>query len=477
MEVTKQAIDNHMERKLVLYSIMSTKFLHSVVKIVKMEHFKAPFSKTVFKWCKEYYDQYNQAPLKNIQELYLSHRLNLDETEADTIGIFLQSLSGSTIPDNMDFEIKQATDWIRLRSAEVLSEKLTIAVAHKDFVEAENLIARHSKIEHIESHTIDIFSEKNIQNVIDAFNMDDETLFKFPKALGKLVGDIKVGDFFAWLAPLKRGKSFLLQYSAMTALEAGRRVLYINLEMTEPQMLRRIFQALTFAPRDNEEVKIPYFYREDDMSKWQIGYNVEERKAFRPDENSMKDFLSEYKTYHPHGGFRIATFPAKSTSVNDLRKYVDNLIFYEDFTPEVIVIDHGDLLLTKGNDLRVGLGQLWAELRGWASQCNIALITASQSNRASISAATISAENVSEDISKLQAVTGCVSINATKSEMLNGIYRFYQVAVREGSIYTDQVVSLNCLPISAINIDSRFLSEIEYELPKEMTEGKKKKYD
>lgn len=330
MVINKTQIENNMERKLITNCILSTPFLRGVIKTCKIEYLKTPFSRTVMKWVLDYYSAFNKAPAKDIQDIYLSYKLQVDREEADIIGTFLTSLSTSAEEiQNIDFETRTALEYLRLRSCEVLQDKLSKALEHKDFIEAENLISDWRKIDKVTSSSLDVMNA-DLQ-VIEAFSMEEETLFTFPSAMGKMVGPIKRGDFFAFLARLKAGKSFAMLHTAITSMMAGKKVLYVNLEMTEPQLLRRIYSGLTFTPKVNKEVVLPYFYQDKADEKWKIGRHTEFRKAFTPTEESLAKFREEYDMYFPNGGFRILTLPSKTVTVKELRSHVQNIIFYEDF--------------------------------------------------------------------------------------------------------------------------------------------------
>jgi replicative DNA helicase len=466
VEITRKTVDASIERKIITYCITNTDFLRSMSKSCKIEHLSASFSKEVYKWCLEYFNQYNKAPASAIKDMYLVHKAFVDDDTADLIGAFLHSLNDmeDTHIDNYEYTLEMCMNHVRMRNLELFKDKISAAVQERDYINGENLIASYSKIEVHQNNSVDIFNCDN--EIINAFSMEEEKLFSLPGALGAMIGPLKRADFFGFLANQKVGKSHLLLHSGMQALKKGLKVLFVTLEMPVPQMLRRVYSGLMASPKEDCYLKLPYFYKdtEDFDEKWKIGYNDEFRQAFIPDEENLSEFRKSFKMYYPHGGFRVASFPSKAVTIKELRAYVDNLSYYEGFDADVIVIDYLDLMKIQGNEYRIGLGNLWAETRGWALEQGKCIITASQGNRSGLSASVVDAVHIAEDISKINHVTGAVSINATKIEKDKGLYRFAQVVEREGRTYSDQVLGLSCLDIGLPLLDSRWLSECEYTL-------------
>jgi replicative DNA helicase len=154
--------------------------------------------------------------------------------------------------------------------------------------------------------------------------------------------------------------------------------------------------------------------------------------------------------------------------MKQLRQELDNLLFFENWQPSVVLIDYIDIMKFQSSDQQyVAIDDLYAEMRGLALERNICVITATQANREGANSATVDRQHVGGSISKLHHLTSCISITNTKQEMANGIFRLSQVVEREGSCIADQVIALSCLGISQIFYDSRFLEEVQYTIAKD----------
>jgi hypothetical protein len=266
------------------------------------------------------------------------------------------------------------------------------------------------------------------------------------------------------------GKSYALQAEATTAMLQGNKVLLINLEMTDPQIKRRVYQQLMAVATRNSDMSMPFFYKdtEDFDEKWKIDFKKMHHVKYNPTVEDVKEFHRKFKMYNPHSDLRVLSFPTKSLTIKQLRQELDNLLFFENWEPSVVLIDYIDIMKFQGNDQQyVAIDDLYAEMRGLALERNICIGSATQANREGGNSAVVDRQHTSGSIGKLSHVTSCNSLTATKEERSKGIYRISQVVEREGETISDQVVALSMLGIGQMFYDSRFLCELEYKLAKD----------
>lgn len=460
--ITREKVDNRLERSVVLHSITSTEYLSRVCRMVSPEYFKAPFSKTVYSWASEYYEQFKKAPGRDIQELYILHKTRLNSEENDLISVFLSSLNDEydNNVDNIGFLVKQTEDWASFRALEIARDKINLSLESRDFFSGEQAIAEFKKVKEFSHTSVNALSDK--QAIAKAFTSDEQFLFRFQGDVGRLIGDFNRTDFVGFLGFLKSGKSFVLKDCAVEGQKAGHNVLLVNFEMPEEQVLKRIWQPMLGKPLKSRNVKLPYFYKDnEDDEKYHIGFDSEYLEGLDPDVEMIDRVVKDYTKYHPSGSIRVACFPSMSTTVDDLKTYVKNLAFYEGYVPDIIVIDYADLMLSKvKGEKRHQLSEIWASLRGWALADNICIITASQAGR-SASNSDATEENIAEDISKMAHVTKMVAINSTKEERSDGIRRMAMLATRDEEAIYDQVYVLTCLEMGMFFVDSKFRSSLD----------------
>jgi len=470
IERKKVSLDH--ERKLLMNMIVSTRFLRDIVPMLNPAYLKARYTQLIAEWIKEYYSEFNEAPKQAIQDIYLEKRkFIVSEEDTDLVATFLTNLSSDYASaskevedslNNIEFSIKQATLYLKRRSIEYLKEQIDTALTHEDISSAEKLIASYSRIEMQQVKGIDVFQD--IDKVYEAFNSREEKLFEFSGELGKTVGAINRGDFVSFLAFAKRGKSTWLMYSAERALLAGKNVVFVSLEMTENQVLRRLWESHSGLPRYEQEVVLPEFIRVPSSSsghEWGIRYNTEYREAFPNNIDEIEAIRIKYNRLCK-GSLRLITLPARSATMKDIDNHLSNLFLYEGFTPDVVVIDYADLIApAERQEHRHQLDQIWADCRKMAVERNIALLTVSQSNRGSANN-DLSEESISEDIRKIAHVTMMIGINQSKSEHKNGLYRIGVLAKREGKLDRSHVLCLSCLDIAKPCMDSKMADDVEY---------------
>jgi replicative DNA helicase len=460
----REKIEAHREKTILTYCITNDNFLKQMHPICKKELFKTPMAREVYTWCAEYFDEFAKAPGTDITDLYLIHKANLDEDATDLIEPFLQNLSDSYTeePQNLDYIVKQSIEYLRIRSLENLRDELDAAVKLKDYSTGEAAITSFGRVEQNKCDAVNVITDDNA--IISAFTDESETLFRLPGAIGELCGDFKRTDFIAFLAFAKLGKSAILWHISQAAMEQGNKVLFITLEMPVNQMMRRIWCSLMGRPKRTKEITIPYFYKDNDSDEqWRIDWLKEEREGFKPELEAIHGWRDVYRKYFRSGDIKLASMPAKSVTVKEVIGYIDNLEYFENWIPDVVVIDYADLIGSRlKGEVRHQLDDIWSNLRRFALERNVCVVTASQSGRASANA-DATEETIAEDIRKIAHVTKMIAINGSKEERAAGLRRLAMLAERDDSMVFDHVYVTNCLDIGRFALDSRFKKDVYIE--------------
>lgn len=459
MKIKKLNIDP--ERKLITNLIVSDEFSRQIMPIFNPNIMKSEYSKIIGGWIKEYFEVYKVAPGKNIQELYREKRGKIRKEEvADLVAEFLTNLSKdyeNSIPNNIDFSIKQATHYLKIRSMEELIENLQDAVNKDDDLIAEKIVSEYSRVEVANEEGVSLLTDT--QEIIDAFNEDEEFLFHFNGAVGNVIGDLHRGDFFSFMAPMKRGKSWWLWYSAEVAMKKGLKVVFFTLEMTKKQMVRRAWRSLVGRPKKTKEVIIPYFSEVEGKDTFEILTKIEEINGVNI--NEIKEQQKTLKLYSRKGGVKIVQLSGYKATVNNIEAHLDNMSYYDNYVPDVVVIDYADLLAsTRKMEYRHQLDDVWKGLRRISQERNILVVTASQTTKETFDR-DVKRGDASEDIRKIAHVTAAVAINQKDNEKEKGIIRISNLVVREEAQVTGQAVALQCLDIGKACLDSKMVNELE----------------
>ena len=152
--------------------------------------------------------------------------------------------------------------------------------------------------------------------------------------------------------------------------------------------------------------------------------------------------------------------PAKATTVKDIETVLDNLLYYNDYETDILIIDYADLMGAKNNEYRHQLDDIWSNLKRLAQERNILVLTATQTNRAGLSGDDLTSDNVAEDMRKLAHVSKFIALNQTNLEKPKGIMRWKVLLDRDEQSRWDEACALTCLRIGKFVLDSRLAEEM-----------------
>jgi archaellum biogenesis ATPase FlaH len=176
------------------------------------------------------------------------------------------------------------------------------------------------------------------------------------------------------LAPTNVGKSLMLCHLAAMYMRQGRKVLYITLEMSDKTTAQRVTANM-------------------------LDRSMNSLASMAPEEFSST--ITALRDRCP-GDLVIREFPALSVTTTNFRALVADLKRARKFVPDVVIVDYlnlcGAASLRKSSkaDLYQTVGTIAAELRGFATEQNVVLWTATQTNRSGYKATELELEHMSE---------------------------------------------------------------------------------
>jgi len=176
------------------------------------------------------------------------------------------------------------------------------------------------------------------------------------------------------LAPPKCGKTMMMVHVASSTLLKGKNVLFITMEMAEERIAERIDANLM----DVDILEIPNLSK--DMFESRINKLV--------NKTTGRLFIKEYPPLSAHSGH--------------FKALLEELKIKKDFVPDLIVVDY--LNIVSSSRIRQGSGvnsytyvkSVSEELRGLASECNVPILSAVQSNRGSVGSTDMDMTDVSD---------------------------------------------------------------------------------
>lgn len=462
MERRSVTVEVDFERRLVASLVMSPNLLKACVDIAQPDSFTPGPCQHVAKWCWEYFQHTGEAPQRAIEDLYLANAQDLGETDATGIQTFLQSISDTYTPPNEELMKKEATRFFKLRAMQKLRDGLDRALASRDEALGESLVAEYVAPE-ATIHTSTSLFGCDPKEIVSAFNRENIELFSFPgEAAREVLGTFNRTDFVSFSAPMKRGKTWWLMKLATTAAKNGWNVLYGSCEMPKWQVLSRLWQQCTGTSRRGEDAPYP---------KFEVGangrYTISSPRAPTPQVkltvDEVRELQERFRTYW-RGRLEVETWPTQTLTVPMLMRRLKDMQVYQNFTPDVIVLDYADIMraVNTRQDKRDQINEIWAGLRGVAQDREVLIATASQTGRGTVTGARDADDSdMAEDIRKLAHVTKNLVINQTPEEKAIGIYRISNNTTRDEASAITQLVCTSRLAIGEPMLDCRLLSECD----------------
>lgn len=211
-----------------------------------------------------------------------------------------------------------------------------------------------------------------------------------------LYGGIGVREITCIIAPSGKGKTAWLVNMMHSFLMQGYNVLFITLEMSVQDITRRLYRRILC-----------------------------ENKDFLTDEKqeSIIHWVNKFFALSKSRG-KILYHPANSMSVEDIKTELTMLELADKFRPDVLVIDHLDLMVSHKKNIRQKEGfAYWRllvdDLREMPLLKHIPVITATQSNRQSSRKTLVTEMDVGESFGKVQSSDVVLSLNQTPEEAEN----------------------------------------------------------
>jgi archaellum biogenesis ATPase FlaH len=223
----------------------------------------------------------------------------------------------------------------------------------------------------------------------------------------KLFGGFNKGELNIFAGGSGSGKSLFMQNIAVNWMQLGLNGVYITLELSEELTSMRIDSMIT---------------------------NIPSKDIFRDIDNvDMKVIMMGKKS----GKLQIKYLPAQS-NINDVRAYIKELQIRSGRRVDFVMIDYLDLLMpvsakVSPSDLFVKDKYVSEEIRNFAKEMQILLVTASQLNRASVEEVEFDHSHISGGISKINTADNLFGIFTTRSMREHGKYQLQIMKTRSSS--------------------------------------------
>jgi replicative DNA helicase len=140
---------------------------------------------------------------------------------------------------------------------------------------------------------------------------------------------------------------------------------------------------------------------------------------------------------------KLKEFPTSMASIFDIEAHLDSLKTFEEFEPDILIIDYGDIMKSTRNTKSTYEEQGWIfrELRGLAIKRNLVIITATQTTRDSLTsdggtAEVIGMDKAADSMEKNRILDVLFSITQSRQEKDDGAINLWVAKNRNGKSST-----------------------------------------
>jgi len=395
----------------ILYLLKSDKdFYLQIVNLVESQYFEFPVHGRIFSVVRDHYEKYKSLPTDDFIEQEIRDTKSQKESLHDYTDelVYINRLDTSAL-EGSEYYLDLIETFAKREAMKNAIKQSLILIKEDRMEETESLVRNALTI----GRTVDIGQQyfSSIQDRWDrTYNAEDKDKYKtvLPSLNQSLEGGLGEKELAMVIAPPGVGKSLWLVNQAVHSLTEGRKVLYISLEMSEDKIAQRFDSVTTLIPQ--AQLKSP-------SAQLKVG-----------------ERLSIFQTNFPTSQLMIKEFPCGTATVNTIRALLVQLRNYEEFIPEVIIIDYLELLrpTREGQHEYQAQQRIAEELRGLAMERKVLVWTATQTNRMGRAVKIITDSELGDSYGKIRTCDFAISLNQNEEEFDNGAMRAYVVKSRNG---------------------------------------------
>jgi len=395
----------------ILYLLKSDKdFYLQIVNLVQPDYFEFPSHRKIFSVIRDHYEKYKKLPTDDFIEQEIRSTKSQKESLHDYTDeiVYINRLDTSAL-EGQEYFLDLIETFAKREAMKDAIKQALVLIKEDRVEETEQLVRKALTV----SRTVDIgqeyFSDIN-SRWERTYNSEEQDKFKtlLPSLNKSLEGGLGEKELAMVIAPPGVGKSLWLVNQGVQSMMEGRKVLYVSMEMSEDKIAQRFDSIMTL---------IPQAQLKDPSAQAKVG-----------------ERLSIFRTNFPDGKLVIKEFPTGTATVNTLRALLVQLRNYEEFVPDVIIVDYLELMRPTRENQHEYIAQqrIAEELRGLAMENKALLWTATQTNRLGRTVKIITDAELGDSYGKIRTCDFAISLNQNEQEFDEGSMRAYVVKSRNG---------------------------------------------
>jgi replicative DNA helicase len=363
--------------KLILKGLITNdKYLKLVLPYLKEDYFVDPTERKSLSLIFEYYNKYRSLPKINELMIELDGSAGLSQEVYTNTKKVLQDVETGKLEENID--------WLIDKTEKFCQEKAIYNAMLKSMHILEGKEKKHTvgQIPSLLSEALAVGFDADvghdyIDDVEEQFSYYNKVvnLVRFDLDILNIItnGGIPEKTLSVILAGVHVGKTMFMCHMAGAAMTMGYDVLYITLEMSKNEIVKRIDANLMNVP-------------------------INELKQMTKAEYMKKASVLKANV---KGKLKVREFPTASSSTLQIRGLLDEMKMKKGFVPQLIFVDYLNLL-NSARYTRGGAGMyeyvksVAEELRGIAMEYNTRIVSATQVNREGFKSSDPDMTNTSE---------------------------------------------------------------------------------
>lgn len=409
-EIPKFEFDEEFQTRIATLAVRDGEFMRRASHLLKPEYFENTGQAALVNLTLRYLSKYGQIPslpafatlIKDARDAKMLRDAELRECVAQ-----LKVIKSASLADREYVEDK-LSQWCR-------NQAVSQAI-----LDSVSLLERQEfgKIERLVKAAVDVGISEDGEEYDYFTKIGERTDERLDKAAGKMpptgvtTGVLKMDEILyhkGWgkkeltsiMGGAKAGKTTALINFAKNASLAGSNVLYVTLEVASRIIAERLDASVS-----------------DNLIK-ELGKNIH-------------DVRTKIESLQAKAGRLILReYPSGTFTPNMLRALLERYKA-QGITFDLVVVDYADIMAPnfRFNDPIENSKSVYVDLRAIAFEFNVAMLTATQTNREGYKSTVAKAEHVAEDFNKVRTVDLMISINVTEEERAKGEARLYFAASR-----------------------------------------------
>ena len=211
-----------------------------------------------------------------------------------------------------------------------------------------------------------------------------------------------------------------------------------------------------------------------ELSEVNIGirYDASLTGISQNDAHNLKDAIKEMLPGMTNGRLFIKSYPTKGANIQTLKNHI-RLLESRDFKPDIVIVDYADIMRsTRGfEQKRFELESVYEELRAMGQELNLAIWTASQTNRSGVNSDIIDLDMIGESFAKVQIADVVITFSRQQKDKLKKSGKVY---IAKNRIGQDGLILKARIDTETVNISLLEPREDDPELLDMSEEGQEK---